>query len=91
MSLPRTRRWICRRCRKSIVIVGGAYIACEFAAIFNGLGANVTVMIRGDKILRGFDEDIRDTLTEEMTARGIAHPQSHRDRRDRQGGAGIFA
>jgi glutathione reductase (NADPH) len=56
---------------KSIVIVGGAYIACEFAGIFNGLGAKVTLVIRGDKILRGFDEDIRDTLTEEMTARGI--------------------
>ena len=56
---------------KRIVIVGGAYIACEFAGIFNGLGAEVTMMIRGDKILRGFDEDIRDTLTEEMAARGI--------------------
>lgn len=56
---------------KSIVIVGGAYIACEFASIFNGLGADVTIAIRADKILRGFDEDIRTTLTEEMTARGI--------------------
>jgi glutathione reductase (NADPH) len=56
---------------KSIVIVGGAYIACEFAGIFNGLGAEVTMVIRGDKLLRGFDEDIRDSLTEAMTARGV--------------------
>ncbi|HEX4111330.1 MAG TPA: glutathione-disulfide reductase [Stellaceae bacterium] len=56
---------------KSIVIVGGAYIACEFAGIFSGLGAEVTMVIRADKILRGFDEDIRDALTEAMTARGI--------------------
>jgi glutathione reductase (NADPH) len=54
-----------------IVIVGGSYIACEFAGIFNGVGVDVTVMIRGDKILRGFDEDIRDTLTAEMIGRGI--------------------
>ncbi|HEX3952356.1 MAG TPA: FAD-dependent oxidoreductase, partial [Stellaceae bacterium] len=56
---------------KSIVIVGGGYIACEFAGIFNGLGVEVTMACRADKILRGFDEDIRDTLAEEMRARGI--------------------
>ena len=56
---------------RRIVIVGGSYIACEFAGIFNGVGADVTLVIRGDKILRGFDEDIRDALTAEMTARGI--------------------
>ncbi len=56
---------------RQIVIVGGSYIACEFAGIFNGVGVDVTVTIRGEKILRGFDEDIRDTLTAEMTARGI--------------------
>ncbi len=57
---------------KRIVIVGGAYIACEFAGIFNGVGADVTLVIRGDKILRGFDQDIRASLSDEMTARGIA-------------------
>jgi glutathione reductase (NADPH) len=56
---------------RRIVVVGGSYIACEFAGIFNGVGADVTVTIRGDKILRGFDEDIRDTLTAEMVGRGI--------------------
>jgi glutathione reductase (NADPH) len=56
---------------RRIVIVGGSYIACEFAGIFNGVGVEVTLMIRGDKILRGFDEDVRDSLTAEMIARGI--------------------
>ncbi|MGH6989476.1 MAG: glutathione-disulfide reductase [Stellaceae bacterium] len=54
-----------------IVIVGGSYIACEFAGIFRGVGSEVTVVIRADQILRGFDDDIRATLTEEMAARGI--------------------
>jgi glutathione reductase (NADPH) len=56
---------------KRIVIVGGAYIACEFASIFNGLGAEVTMVIRGDLLLRGFDQDIRMALDEELCARGI--------------------
>jgi glutathione reductase (NADPH) len=61
-----------------VVIVGGSYIACEFASIFNGLGSTVAIVIRGDKILRGFDDDIRASLTAEMQARGIvihAHTQ----------------
>lgn len=56
---------------ESIVIAGGGYIAVEFAAIFSGLGANVTLVYRGDKILRGFDEDLRDALTATFAARGI--------------------
>ena len=48
---------------KSIVIVGGGYIAVEFAGIFNGLGVETTLVYRGPKILRGFDEDLRDGLT----------------------------
>src|SRR5579862_3897437 len=54
---------------KRIVIVGGGYIAVEFAGIFAGVGAEVTELIRADKILRGFDEDIRDNLTVEMKQR----------------------
>ena len=45
---------------KSIVIVGGGYIAVEFAGIFNGLGVDTTLLYRGAKILRGFDEELRD-------------------------------
>jgi glutathione reductase (NADPH) len=49
-----------------ILIAGGGYIALEFAHIFHGLGSKVSVLYRGDKVLRGFDEDIRDALTESM-------------------------
>ena len=56
---------------KKIVIAGGGYIAVEFAGIFAGLGAETTLIYRRDKILRGFDEDLRDGLMEEMARRGI--------------------
>lgn len=56
----------------SITIVGGGYIAVEFAGIFAGLGVPVTLIYRGEKILRGFDEDLRDGLTEALAKRGIA-------------------
>jgi glutathione reductase (NADPH) len=55
----------------SIAIVGGGYIAVEFATIFAGLGSKVTVIYRGPQILRGFDGDMRDSLADEMTKRGI--------------------
>lgn len=54
-----------------IKIVGGGYIAVEFAGIFNGLGANVTLVHRGEEILRGFDGDIRTHVQEEMIKKGI--------------------
>jgi len=56
---------------ESILIVGGGYIAVEFAGIFAGLGVRTTLAYRGPKILRGFDDDLRDALTEEMEKRGI--------------------
>lgn len=56
---------------RRIVIAGGGYIAIEFASIFNGLGADVTLIYRGEKILRGFDEDMRDGLKAAMTKRDI--------------------
>ncbi len=56
---------------RSIVIVGGGYIAVEFAGIFNGLGSKVTHVHRGEKILRGFDDDLRVDLAADMTKRGI--------------------
>jgi glutathione reductase (NADPH) len=55
----------------SVLIVGGGYIAAEFASIFCGLGVATTIAYRGHKILRGFDEDLRDGLSEEMVRRGI--------------------
>jgi len=54
-----------------IVIVGGGYIAVEFAGIFHGLGSEVTLIYRRDRILRGFDEDLRIKLQEAMQASGI--------------------
>ena len=59
------------RLPRSIVIVGGGYIAVEFAGIFNGLGVDTTLIYRRDKILRGFDEDLRDDLTAAMRKRGV--------------------
>jgi glutathione reductase (NADPH) len=56
---------------RRVVIAGGGYIAVEFASIFNGLGAEVTLIYRGEKILRGFDEDLRDGLIAAMVKRGI--------------------
>ena len=54
-----------------IVIVGGGYIAIEFAGIFNGLGADVTLVYRGEEILRGFDGDIRTHVQDEMVKKGV--------------------
>jgi glutathione reductase (NADPH) len=56
---------------KSIAIVGGGYIAVEFAGIMHGLGVATTILYRGEKILRGFDEEVRDHLSEELKAKGI--------------------
>jgi glutathione reductase (NADPH) len=54
-----------------VLVQGGGYIAVEFAAIFNGLGAEVTLVYRGENILRGFDDDLRAHLRTEMERRGI--------------------
>jgi len=54
-----------------IIIVGGGYIGVEFAGIFHGLGAHTTQLHRGELFLRGFDDDIRTTLAEEMRKREI--------------------
>ena len=54
-----------------LIIVGGGYIAVEFAGIMHGLGVETTLCYRGDKILRGFDEDIREFVAIEMQKKGI--------------------
>lgn len=56
---------------KSVLIAGGGYIAVEFACIFNGLGIQTTLVYRGDKILRGFDDEIRDHVQDAMQKQGI--------------------
>jgi glutathione reductase (NADPH) len=56
---------------RRIAVIGGGYIAVEFAGIFNGLGSEVTLAYRGDQILRGFDDDLRDGLANELKHKGI--------------------
>ncbi|MGH8034597.1 MAG: glutathione-disulfide reductase, partial [Lysobacterales bacterium] len=56
---------------KRLLVVGGGYIACEFASIFNGLGAQVTQVHRRDKLLRGFDDDVRRFIAGEMSKTGV--------------------
>ncbi len=59
------------RLPRRIVIIGGGYIAVEFASIFAGLGAETILMHRGEKVLRGFDEDLRDDLMAALEHRGV--------------------
>jgi len=54
-----------------IAVVGGGFIACEFAGIFNGLGSRVTQLYRGDKVLRGFDGDVRRVVSAELRNKGV--------------------
>ncbi len=56
---------------EKIIIVGGGYIAVEFAGIYHGLGVDTTLLYRGPLFLRGFDQEIRETLYEEMQKKGI--------------------
>jgi glutathione reductase (NADPH) len=59
------------RLPERVVVYGGGYIAVEFAGIFKGLGAEVTLVYRGPQVLRGFDDDVRNTLAGEMVKKGI--------------------
>ncbi|HVY99170.1 MAG TPA: glutathione-disulfide reductase [Dongiaceae bacterium] len=54
-----------------VAVVGGGYIACEFAGIFNGLGAETHLLYRGAPVLRGFDDDVRNFVGEELKKKGI--------------------
>ncbi len=63
-----------------IVIIGGGYIACEFASIFNGLGSAVVQLYRGAQILRGFDDDVRSVLAQEMRKKGVDIRVDHQAR-----------
>jgi glutathione reductase (NADPH) len=71
LCITSNEAFILKEMPKRILIAGGGYIALEFAHIFHGLGANVSLVYRGDKPLRGFDNDMRDALCESMTARGL--------------------
>jgi glutathione reductase (NADPH) len=54
-----------------LVVVGGGYIACEFASIFRGLGSQVSLLYRGEQILRGFDGEVRHFIAAEMVKAGV--------------------
>ena len=56
---------------KRVLVVGGGYIAVEFAGIWRGVGSDVTIAVRGDNVLRGFDDDVRESVTESLCKRGI--------------------
>ncbi len=60
-----------RELPRTMLIVGGGYIAIEFACIFHGLGVDVTLAYRGANLLRGFDEDVRSHVAEELHNRGL--------------------
>jgi glutathione reductase (NADPH) len=56
---------------RRLVVVGGGYIACEFASIFQGLGAQVTLLHRGEQVLRGFDDEVRGFVAGELRKAGL--------------------
>ena len=56
---------------RRLLVVGGGYIACEFGSIFNGLGARVTQLYRGEQVLRGFDDDVRQFIAAELRKKGV--------------------
>ncbi|TVP61586.1 MAG: glutathione-disulfide reductase [Halomonadaceae bacterium] len=61
----------------SAVVWGGGYIAVEFASILAGLGVNVRLIHRGDRLLRGFDDDVRDFVADEMRKKGVEISLGH--------------
>lgn len=72
----------------SMLVYGSGYIAVEFAGIMRGLGVDVTLAFRADKMLRGFDEDIRDHLTQAMNDKGVTiRPYTTLEALSRTGGA----
>ncbi|HEY1259635.1 MAG TPA: glutathione-disulfide reductase [Stellaceae bacterium] len=78
---------------RRIVIVGGGYIAVEFAGIFNGFGSEVVEIIRREELLYGFDDDLRVTLAQEMRGRGVeihTRTQVARIEQAQQGGFSVF-
>ena len=79
--------FLMERLPKSILIVGGGYIASEFACILNGFGVEVTQYYRGAQILRGFDDEARGIIAESMRQRGIdVHTGADVERIEKRGG-----
>lgn len=74
------------------LVVGGGYIAVEFAGIFNGLGSATQLLYRGPLFLRGFDEDIREFVAQEMAKKGVdLHFNTNIERIDKQADGSLLA
>ncbi|GAX74568.1 hypothetical protein CEUSTIGMA_g2017.t1 [Chlamydomonas eustigma] len=74
-----------------VAVLGAGYIACEFAGIFNGVGSEVNLMFRGDQVLRGFDNECRGQVQENLGKRGVKlHPHSTPVRISRGGAFGYI-
>ena len=82
---PRTKPSCCAKFPERVLIVGGGYVALEFANIFHGLGAKARILHRGDKLLRGFDDDLRAHMHIEVERGGtqLTH-EDHADRSSRR-------
>ena len=74
---------------RRVLVVGGGYIAVEFAGIFNGLGSQVTLSYRGEEILRGFDHDVRRHLREQIGKKGIRVEREHQVTAIARGAGGL--
>ena len=75
---------------KSMLIVGGGYIASEFAGVMNGMGVETTQFYRGDQILRGFDDEARTVIAQEMVVKGVNLELNTNIAEMRREGAGIW-
>ncbi|MEZ6022218.1 MAG: glutathione-disulfide reductase [Hyphomonadaceae bacterium] len=70
-GITSTEAFLLEELPERIVIAGGGYIACEFASIFSGLGVDTTLVYRGERILRGFDHDVRAHVQNELIRSGV--------------------
>jgi glutathione reductase (NADPH) len=77
------------RLPRRAIIVGGGYIAVEFAGIFRGLGSEVVILIRAEELLNGFDDDIRIALAQEMRKKGVEIHTRTRPASIRRDAAGV--
>lgn len=71
LAITSNEAFFLKQLPKRVLVVGGGYIAVEFASIFNGLGAQTSLLYRGEMFLRGFDQAVREHLKDEMEKQGL--------------------
>lgn len=71
LAITSNEAFFLKRLPRRVLVVGGGYIAVEFASIFHGLGSETILVYRGEKILRGFDGSVRQHLHEELVKKGL--------------------